>query len=248
MSTLTYFVFQLTNHKMDESPIFSRSSRRSRYSLYQSDYETAGEDSDGSLYYSILDESKENDLGNKENSMNSGTAGRQSLLEKCLQKNLNLTPRNEFNKRVKFNVNPFLTSTSVHSPAIAVDSGIVSQITKITKSEDEDAKKSLSMNVKSTSLHTQTTTSSITESLAEMFDDETVSTNDAGTCVSSDVIDVIDQSLNSTIVANFDNLPEVEPEATIDVVNEVNPISKVAAISTSTLTFDSKTASFPEGT
>lgn len=238
---------------MDESPIFSRTSRKSRYSLYQSDYETAGEDSDGSLYYSILDESKENDLGNKENSMNphNGTAGRQSLLEKCLQKNLNLTPRNEFNKRVSFNVNPFLISTSVHSPVIAVNSGIGSQITKIMKSEDEDAKKSLSMNVKTISLHTQTTTSSITDSLAEMFNDETVSTNDAGTYVSSDVIDVIDQSLNSTMVADFDNLPEVEPEATIDVVNEVNqdvPVSKVAAISTSTLTFDSKTASFPEGT
>lgn len=222
---------------MDESPIYSRTPRKSRYSSYQSDYETAGEDSDSSLYYSTV----EDDSPNKENSMipPNGAAGRYSLLEKCLQKNFNLTPRNEFNKRATFNVNPFLPSN--HSPT----TGFGSQIIKSLKTEDEATETS-----ERTSINAQTPTSSITENIADY------GTMDG----SSDVIEAADQSLNSTIVAadlpeveseaTIDvaaNLPEVEPEATIDVSEDV-PISKFEALSTSTSTFDVKTVNNPEGT
>lgn len=221
---------------MDESPIFSRTPRRSRYSLYQSDYETAGEESDSSLYYSTHeDEDKENESGINEKSTTPVNTVRRSLLGKCLQKNFNHTPRNEFNKRVSFNVNPFLPATTA----------------SIRECEDEDDTKPRPSN---------------TENDARMFDFGTSATNDATAYVASDEIEVTDrdQSLNSTIVANCGYLPgsEVKPEAeseaeqdvetiTIDDVNEVTgalAISIAAATSTSVTNFDAITAQVPKGT
>lgn len=123
---------------MDESPIPPRTPRRSRYSCYQSDYETAAEDSDSSLYYSLLgDEDKENDFEEQENhrmTSRNGTPMERSILMQCLQKNLNLTPRNT--KRVSFNVNPFLPSTSLLvSTATVDDGGIEAKNTSVLATE-----------------------------------------------------------------------------------------------------------------
>lgn len=111
---------------MDESPIPPRtpceSLQRSRYSLYQSEYETAAEDSDdGSLYYSLCDDGeKDIDSDDKENHQNStprnGLSTRRTLLERCFQNNRNQTPRNEFIKRVSFNINPLSLSKSMNFP------------------------------------------------------------------------------------------------------------------------------------
>lgn len=223
---------------MDESPIFSRTPRKSRLSLYQSDYETAAEDSDSSLYYSVVDEDKENDSIVSENSMTPHvvSSGRSSLLGKCLQKNLNLTPRNQFNKRVSFNLNAFLPSTSIHSPEVAVSAGSESKNT----SGNGNAKKSRNENSPNS---TQLRSSSIRETITEIIDLESILTSDAD--VASDIIETIDrdQSLNSTIVANSDDPEEQIIEAIRETsigATEETPIIQTAVTSISTLTLDSR--------
>lgn len=221
---------------MDESPIFSRTPRKSRLSLYQSDYETAAEDSDSSLYYSVVGEDKENDSIVSENSMTPHTvsSNRSSLLGKCLQKNLNLTPRNEFNKRVSFNLNPFLPSTSVHYPAVAVNAG--------GESMDSSGNTKKSKNGNSPD-STQLRNSSIREIITEIIESENISTSD--TDVASDIIetDDRDQSLNSTIVAiSYDpeeQIIEAIGESSIETTEE-SPMIQTAVTSASTLTVDTR--------
>lgn len=206
---------------MEESQILSRSSRRSFYSVYQSDYETAAEDSDSSLYHSVFeDENKENDSDNSMNS-HTGPSIQRSLLEKCFKKNLNSTPRNEFNKRVSFNINPFLPSTTaIHSPAMAVNRGIESMYRSTLEIEDGNAKKTKNGN---SSDSPKISNSSPRESIAVLFGSENISTSD---------VTASDQSLNTTIVENFDILLDEARSiqyATVETTEEA-PISQSAPI------------------
>ncbi|KAG4065813.1 hypothetical protein HA402_012491 [Bradysia odoriphaga] len=172
---------------MDDSPMPPRMRRKSCYSLCQSDYETAAEDSDGSLYYSMFeDEEKEIDSGDKENRQmtpRNGLSSRNSLLEKCLQKNLNHTPRNEYNKRISCNFNSILSS----SPTMTFRAGIGLQ-EAVFETENEDAS-------------SMPTSSSSTDNVTETVNDGNV----------SDCTEVSEEDLNGTIIAEATNATKDEP-------------------------------------
>lgn len=215
---------------MDESSsIFRKTPRRSRYSSYQSDYETAEEESDSSLYYSINDdEDNESDRKNKENLMSRSNAasGRHSLLGKCLLNEMSRTPRNEFNKRVSFN--HLVKSTP--SPAMTNKAAIRSQNSNDLKI---DVATILSVNIdeyprmlrtlipqNDASLHLQKP--STLSNFITNVSNESNSSDDAATAA-LDLIDDTDkeQSLNNTVVANFINQSEARLE-----VDENGEISK----------------------
>lgn len=216
------------------SPIPSKTSRRSRYSLYQSFYETAGEESDNSLYYSVLDdEDTENDNKNKENSINRGNvvSTRCSLFAKCLQNQLTHTPRNEFNKRVS--IDPSLQSTMSPAMTNVATVGAASSSCKV------DGIQELQMKIEShenlshsmTSLHLEKPTSM--ENMTHVVAYQNNSSNDASTNVASDIIiiDDSDQSLNSTIVDTSVIQVEATPEvAAIEIHNDTSK-STIAAVS-----------------
>lgn len=188
---------------MDASPVSSKTSRRSRYSLYQSDYETAGEESDNSLYYSVLeDDDTESDNKNKENSINPSNvvSTRRSLLAKCLQNQFNHSPLNQFNRRVL--IDPLLQSTPSAITNKETDGAASSNFPKILESsmKIEPTKNLVS------SLHL--------ERLREVDQSENNSSNDAVTNVDIIINDDNDQSLNSTIVAISDNQARLTREET----------------------------------
>lgn len=192
------------------SPVSKKTSRRSRYSLYQSDYETAGEESDNSLYYSVLDdEDNETVNKNKENSINGSNvvkSTRRSLFAKCLQNQLNQTPRNEFNKRALINSSLQSTSSPAMSNEITVPAGssIIPSIDNLQGSlvKIESHKK---VCYSMTSLQLEKATS--IENAAQMVNFKTNASNDLATNVASDIIinDDNDQSLNNTVIAIPDN-------------------------------------------
>ncbi|XP_037028395.1 uncharacterized protein LOC119068755 isoform X2 [Bradysia coprophila] len=205
---------------MEESPIPPRMRRRSCYSLCQSDYETAAEDSDGSLYYSMFeDEEKENDSADKENHQmtpRNGLSSRKTLLEQCLQKNLNHTPRNEFNKRISCNVIPILSSspTMTFHGEVGLQEPVFETENEVTKrSKDEDASG-------------MPTSSSSTETL-----------NDANVSVSTEVGE---EDLNRTIIGVATNATKDDP------IGEAQ-VGAVAVTSTTTAFINLKTTGIPCG-
>lgn len=243
---------------MDQiSPIFSRTPRRrSRLSLYQSDYETAGEESDSSLYFSVIDEEgMESDAGNIENMMNlsNGTPCRRSLLVKSQQNQLSHTPRNKFNKRVSFN--PLLKSTLCQAMPneIAVGSNNASiDNSKQSLNIDEFHKQlCLSTTQNDSSLNLEQPTSSTIGNVIQILDSENNLSEGATTTIASDIIvnnDDEDQSLNNTIIPNFDNQAAVtNVTAQIDQICLGEAVTSDPSTSASTNSSDRNTDNLPDG-
>lgn len=221
---------------MDQSPIPPRTPLLSRFSSYQSDYETAAEDSDGSLYYSFLDdEEKENDSDDKGSSTTprNGLSGRRTLLTRCFQNSFNHTPRNEYNKRNQSNVSSFSTSTSIDTPNVAFREesgldGLENNYTKRLKNEE---------------LSNQSISPSTTENISEMLECLNGSTiND------KNVSDGDDRNSNSTITPETTDMvetvtesPEETKQKVIEEAHGATPVTSTPAM------FILKTTSIPRG-